>query len=154
MATTTTTFADKGTKPRHVSLHAHFFPSTRSYAHSDARYREIVNPAGTPTGNVENIVVIVPQRGAFSVTITPCTLFLTLLDGGFVQGILPCVTVTDTRNYDPGWSVSGQESGFTGSSRGFGTYVLTAPMYLAIPPTAAGGPYNGALTITFVEANA
>ncbi len=202
-ATTTTTFTAEGTKPRHISLSAHFFPSTRSYAGSAARYREIVNPAGTPTGDVENIVVIVPPHGVFTVTITPWTLFLTALDGGFAQGLLQDVTVTDTRNDDPGWSVSGQESDLTGSGptgqsiqgnqlgwtpyvvrqnrggtpgptvapaapglgtsaatfasagpgHGFGTYALTARMYLAIPPTAAGGPVNGTLTITFVEAS-
>jgi hypothetical protein len=44
---------------------------------------------------------------------------------GFVAaGALPTVTVTDTRDGSPAWSLSGQASGFTGSAGAFGAQAL------------------------------
>jgi hypothetical protein len=123
--------------------------------------------------------------------------------GANATGVLLPITVSDTRNTYPGWSVSGQASGFTGSGTaagstipgnqlgwtptdsslaagatisgpvapgspglgstpavlaealaggGFGTSVLGANLTLAIPATAAAGPYASTLTLTAVTA--
>jgi hypothetical protein len=58
------------------------------------------------------ITLTVPVGGAFTVTITLGAVPLTV-SGSMAMGILPDVTVTDTRNYYPGWYVTGQEADFT-----------------------------------------
>jgi len=143
----------------------------------------------------------VPPSGAFTFTVAPGTVNLAV-SGTPAQGtgVLNTVTVSDTRNTFPGWSVSGQESDFAGSGtaaghtisgnqlgwtptgtpaggatpgpvvapaspglgttagilaqahagNGFGTSTLSANLLLAIPTTAAAGPYAGTLTLTAV----
>lgn len=199
LASTKTTFAAAGPVP----LSAVFTPVCAFARSSTGTYTETIGPAVTaPFGNVP-ITIAVPQSGAFIVTVAPGTVNLAV-SGLTAAGTLQDVTVTDTRNFYPGWSVSGQESGFTGAGTaagsvipgdrlgwtptavgalhggatlggtvtpvspglgttaatlasaaagcGFGTNVLSASVTLAIPPTAAPGPYSGALTITYIEA--
>ena len=181
-------------------LSAVFTPARSPYAPSIGTVQLVVNAA--PTGS-EPITVGVPQSGAFIVTVTPGTVNLAV-SGLTGTGTLQDVTVTDTRNYYPGWSVSGQESAFAGAGSaagstipgnqlgwaptvvgslqggatlggtvapgspglgstaatlalaapgsGFGTNVLSANVTLAIPALASAGPYDGILTLTFVEA--
>ena len=202
VATATTTFAASGTQARTVALSAWFFGLIGAYAGSVARYSEAVNPAGGSAENGQPITVTVPRTGAFVVAITPGTVILTAPNRTGATGTLEDVTVIDRRDCRPGWSVSGQDSVFTGSGiaagatipanqlgwapsvmpagqgvspgptvapaapglgtkaavlgfaeegNGFGTYVLTALLSLAIPSTTPGGPYTGSLTITAVE---
>ena len=198
VATATTTFATAGSQ----ALSAVFAPASSAYQSSTGTCTETVNPAATQNGSVP-ITVGVPQSGAFTVTVAPGTVTLAV-SGLVATGTLQDVTVADTRNYYPGWSVTGQDSGFTGSGAaagaaiagdqlgwtpmavgslqggatlggtvapaspglgstaatlasaeagdGYGTNVLTASVTLAIPPSAAPGPYSGALTVTYVEA--
>jgi hypothetical protein len=91
VATTTTTFAAIGTD----ALSAQFTPAGDSYAYS---------------------------TGTLAVTVTSGTVNLTAQSAPLTAtGTLQDVTVTDTRNYVPGWSVSGQESVFTGSGSATGS---------------------------------
>jgi Big-like domain-containing protein len=193
VATTTTTFTAAGPE----SLSAVFTPSSSSYNPSTGNDTETVAAAG---GAVP-LTITVPPSGAFTLTVTPGTVDLTTV-GTTASGTLEDITVTDTRNTYPGWSVSGQDSAFTGSGSavgstisgnqlgwapiavqppqggatlggtvapvspglgttpatlalappgcGFGTNVLSANLTLAIPSTAAAGPYASTMTITAV----
>ena len=196
VATTTTSFASTGFEP----LSAVFTPTdTTGYGSSTGTYSEFVQPAGTPFPGTEPVVVSVPTLGSFTLTVATGTVTLTV-SGPDATGALNPVTVSDTRNTFPGWSVSGQESDFNGSGTaagytisgnqlgwvpfqilgtsavlgpavaptgpglgttaatlayanahfGSGTYVLGAGLTLAIPASAAAGPYAGTLTITAV----
>lgn len=196
--TSTTIFSVAGSYP----LEAVYTPaSSFAYASSTGTVTETVN-APPQVGSVP-VTVSVPSNGAFSVTVTPGTVNLSV-SGLTATGTLQDITVTDTRNTYPGWSVSGQDSQFTGAGTaigssipgnqlgwtpvvvgslqggaalgptvasvspglgsaaatlaiaapgcGFGTNVLSANVALAIPQTAAAGPYSGTMTLTFVEA--
>jgi hypothetical protein len=71
-------------------------------------------------------MVTVPPVGTFTVTVT--TGLADLIVQGtslpvIATGTLPDITVSETRNYVPGWSVSGQESAFTGSGTAAGSTI-------------------------------
>ena len=122
VATATTTFAAPGTNPRTVSLTAWFFGLIGSYGGSVGRCIETVNPSGTQTGGNGGVPVTltIPPRGAFVVTIIPGTVTLSAPNRVSATGRLLDITVTDHRSVRPGWSVSGQESDFTGSGAAAG----------------------------------
>jgi len=134
VATTTTSFMAAGP----VSLSATFTPSSTSYLASTGTYTETVSPAG---GTVP-ISITVPQSGAFILTITPGTVNLAV-SGLTAIGTLQDVTVTDTRNYYPGWSVSGQDSAFTGSGSAAGSTISANQLGWA--PIAVGQLADGAV---------
>ena len=69
---------------------------------------------GTTAGTV-SVAIAVPATGILTVTVAagPVNLAVSGLTG---TGILPTVTITDTRNSFPGWSVMGQESAFTSTT--------------------------------------
>jgi ABC-type phosphate transport system substrate-binding protein len=111
VATTTATFAVTGA----ISVWAVFTPAGFAYATSTATV--VVTVTGT-AGSVP-IAVTVPAIGALAVTVAAGT--VTLAEQGTTPpatatGTLNDVTVTDTRNTYPGWSVSGQVSSFTSGS--------------------------------------
>jgi hypothetical protein len=83
----------------------------------------------------------VPQGGAFTLTVAPGTVNLTV-SGATATGTLEDVTVTDTRNYYPGWSVSGQTSSFDGSGTAAGS--TFSGNQLGWVPTAVGSLEDGA----------
>jgi len=115
VATTTTTFAAGGTE----ALSAVFTPTSATYASSTGTFSLTVNvPVNTGT---EPIAVTVPATGAFTLTVATGTVTLTSNSTGTsATGALNPVTVSDTRNTFPGWSVSGQESDFAGSGTAAG----------------------------------
>ena len=195
-AATTISFGSTGT----MSLSAVFTPAgLTDYGASTGAYTETVQ-AAPPNSGIEPLTVTVPASGSFTLTVATGTVTLTVSGSG-ATGVLNPVTVSDTRNTFPGWSVSGQESDFAGSGtaagytfsgnqlgwvptdtalgtgvtlggtvtpaapglgttaavlaqaaapNGSGTSVLGANLTLAIPATAAAGPYTGSLTITAV----
>jgi hypothetical protein len=65
------------------------------------------------------LVLTVAERGSFTVTVTQPTVVLSS-SGSTATGTLPDTIVSDTRNYFPGWSVTGQEGDFTGSGQAAG----------------------------------
>jgi hypothetical protein len=72
------------------------------------------------------VTVTIPPTGALTVTVTPGTVDLGAQGTTYpltATGVLQDVTVTDTRNTYPGWSVSGQESDFTGSGSAAGATI-------------------------------
>jgi ABC-type phosphate transport system substrate-binding protein len=80
--------------------------------------------ATSGTSGSEPLVVSVPASGAFTFTVATGTVNLAV-SGANATGAVNPVTVSDTRNTAPGWSVSGQAADFTGSG------------------TAAGGTISG-----------
>jgi hypothetical protein len=118
-ATTTTTFASAGA----YSLTAVYTPTSPSYASStSAAVSETVTAATTSTSGSEPLSVTVAATGSFTLTVATGTVTLTV-SGATATGALNPVTVSDTRNTFPGWSVSGQESNFTGSGTAAGSTI-------------------------------
>jgi hypothetical protein len=107
MATTTTTFAATGSQ----ALSAVFTPTSTTFNASTGTFSETVQQAGAQS---EPLAVTVPASGAFTVTVAAGTVNLTV-SGASATGALNPITVSDTRNTLPGWSVSGQSADFAGS---------------------------------------
>ena len=121
VATTTTTFAAAGTQ----ALSAVFTPTTTTaFNPSTGTASETVQTAGGANSGSEPLAVTVPSSGAFTFSVATGTVNLTV-SGANATGALNVVTVSDTRNAAPGWSVSGQSADFAGSG------------------TAAGGTISG-----------
>jgi trimeric autotransporter adhesin len=110
-ATATTTFATAG----RAELSAMFIPASTAYR--SAMGAETLTPGGAVP-----LTIAVPQSGLFSVTVAPGTVNLAG-SGLTATGTLQDITVTDTRNYYPGWSGTGQESSFTGSGTAAGSVI-------------------------------
>jgi Bacterial Ig-like domain (group 3) len=108
VATTFTTFAVPGTE----RLSAQFTPTSAGYTASTGTFSLVVGPVPANIAGVETISVTVPQTGFFTVSFKPGPVELKA-KGSTATGALGDVTVTDTRNYHPGWSLSGQASAFT-----------------------------------------
>jgi Bacterial Ig-like domain (group 3) len=135
VATTTTTFAASGKE----SLLAEFTPTSASYSGSKGTLSLIVRPVPPNVAGVVTISVLVPRTGAFTVTVQPGPVRLTP-QRTTATGRLPKVTVTDTRNYRPGWSLSGQASKFTYSRTG----KSVSGSELGWVPTVVGSLHDGA----------
>jgi hypothetical protein len=111
-ATTTDTFTSAGTE----ALSAVFTPTSTSYATSTGTYSLVVEQSGSlpATGSPVPITVTVASSGTLSVSVVNTTVPLTVNSAGTsATGTLGTVTVTDSRNTFPGWSVSGLEAAFT-----------------------------------------
>jgi hypothetical protein len=137
VATTTTSFAASG----QMTLTALFLPTSSSYLFSQSTYTETIYPAGTTAAGSEPVTIAVPRGGAFVLTVASGTVNLAV-SGLSATGTLGDVTVTDTRNYYPGWSVTGQDSAFAGTGTAAGS---TVPgNQLGWVPTAVGSLEDGA----------
>jgi ABC-type phosphate transport system substrate-binding protein len=92
----------------------------------------------------EPVFVAVPATGTFTLTVPTGTVSLAV-SGSTATGALNPITVSDTRNTYPGWSVSGQASNFTGSGTAAGQTIQGVqlgwvPTDTALAPGAALGP--------------
>jgi hypothetical protein len=83
-----------------------------------------VNPAPANSGAIP-LAVSVPASGSFTLTVDTATLVNLTATGLTAAGVTTPIGVSDTRNTFPGWSVSGQDSAWTGTG------------------TAAGGTFSG-----------
>jgi phosphate ABC transporter phosphate-binding protein len=114
-ATTTTTFGAPGAQ----SLSAVFTPTNiTGYSASTGTFSETVNASSGGGGGGsggEPVTVTIPSTGAFALTVATGTVTLTV-SGTAATGALNPITVSDTRNTYPGWSVSGQAADFIGSA--------------------------------------
>jgi hypothetical protein len=119
-ATTTTTFSSAGTE----ALTAVFTPTnSTTYSGSTGSFSLSVEQSGSlpATGSPVPISVTVPTTGTLSVSVVNTAVPLTVNSAGTVAtGTLGNVTITDSRNDYPGWSVTGQQSNFTGSGSASG----------------------------------
>jgi hypothetical protein len=122
VASTTTTFSAAGTE----ALSAVFTPTDATAFQASTGTASLTVSTTSPfTGN-EPLAVAVPAVGSFTLTVGAGTVSLSVsTDGSTGTGTLNAVTVSDTRNTYPGWSVSGQDSNWAGTG------------------TAAGGTISG-----------
>jgi len=135
VASTTTTFSAVGKE----ALEAEFTPTNAGYASSTGKFSLVVRPVGPSVAGIETISVTVPRTGSFTVTIDPGPAQLTPSEST-ARGTLPDVTVTDTRNYFPGWSLSGQAGTFKDTSSG----QSVSGKHLGWVPTVVGSLHGGA----------
>jgi hypothetical protein len=101
-----------------ADLSATFMPASAAYSGSASSYPASLS-GGDPTAGVELIKVTVQPAGLFTVTAAATTVPLVVqaqTAPTTATGTLPDITITDSRNWRPGWSVSGQESVFIGGS--------------------------------------
>ncbi|HSR86364.1 MAG TPA: Ig-like domain-containing protein [Streptosporangiaceae bacterium] len=143
-ATQQTSFSTTGTQ----NVSAVFTPTATTYSGSTGTAQINVTQAGSITAGSEPISVTVPQSGALTVTVAPGTVTLSPASPATTPdetatGTLQGVTVSDTRNFVPGWAVSGQESNFTGSGSAAGGSI--SGNALGWTPTVVGSLTGGAL---------
>jgi hypothetical protein len=141
-ATTTTSFGSAGS----VNLAAVFTPSTpTSVAGSTGTFSLAVGSLLATGANPVAVSVTVPSTGTLSVSVATGSVTLTpaapaTTPDETATGTLNNVTVIDSRNTFPGWSVAGQESVFTGS----GTSTIPASS-LGWTPAFVGSAVGGAV---------
>jgi len=130
VAVTTTRFSTSAV----MSLSATFSPlSSAAYAPSTGTHTEIVTQsAGTipvQVGVPIPVIVTVPPTGSFTVRIPAATAVLVRNSANTqATGSLGTITVSDSRNYYPGFAVYGQEmSNFAGSGLPAGVSITSIP---------------------------
>ncbi len=97
-----------------ADVSATFTPTSAAYSGSASSYAATLLGAD-PVAGVVRLTVSLPPVGSLTVSAVATTLPLTVQTGPNLTtatGTLPDITVTDARNWRPGWSVSGQESAF------------------------------------------
>ena len=107
-----------------VNLTAVYTPSGSFTAGTAGSLALPVNPAPANSGTIP-LAVSVPQSGSFSLTVDTTDVVTLTASGLSATGTTTPITVNDTRNSYPGWSVSGQDGSWTGTG------------------TAAGGTFTG-----------
>jgi len=141
VATTSATFAAAGTE----SLSAVFTPTPTTYSGSTGNATLTVVPAGALSGS-EPLAVTVPQSGTFTLTVAPGTVNLTAT-GLTATGALQPITVSDTRNTFPGWSVTGQAADFTGSGTAAGSTISGNQLGWTPTGTVSDGTLGGTVGV-------
>lgn len=121
---TTTFTAPTVTTPSTVNLTAVYTPSGNFTAGTAGSLSLPVNPAPANSGTIP-LAVSVPQSGSFSLTVDSTDVVTLAATGLTAAGVTTPITVADSRNSYPGWSVSGQDGAWTGTG------------------TAAGGTFPG-----------
>ncbi len=107
-----------------VNLTAVYTPSGSFTAGTAGSLALPVNPAPANSGTIP-LAVSVPQSGSFSLTVDSTDVVTLTASSLSATGTTTPITVNDTRNSYPGWSVSGQDGSWTGTG------------------TAAGGTFTG-----------
>ncbi len=129
VATTTTTFASAGLN----SLTAVFMPADpTAYAPSTGALTLRVY---TSLGTVP-LAVNVPSTGVFALTVDTTDMVNLAVSGSSATAATTSVTVSDTRNTFPGWSVSGQDIDWIGSGTAAGATI--SGNQLGWTPTSTG----------------
>jgi Bacterial Ig-like domain (group 3) len=158
VATTTTTFSAAGSE----ALSAVFTPTnTTGYSGSTGTFSLAVGSQLASGTNPVSISVTVPSTGTLSVTVATGSVTLSPASPSTTPdetatGTFNNVTISDSRNTFPGWSVSGQESVFQGpgtdtipaNSLGWtpafvGSAVGGATIGAAVPPVGANSGSTG-----------
>ena len=123
--TASTTFtAPTVTSATTESLTAVYTPSGNFTVGTAGSLSLPVNPAPANSGTIP-LSVTVPATGSFALTVDSKDVVTLTASGLNATGATTPITVSDTRNTFPGWSVSGQDSAWTGTG------------------TAAGGTFPG-----------
>jgi hypothetical protein len=126
-APATTTFtAPTTTSSVSEPLTAVFTPTSTSYAGSTGTYTLNVVNSSVQTAGAIPVDVTVPATGILSVTVSTTAISLGVTGTTpplTATGTLNTVSVSDSRNTVPGWSVSGQDTAFTGSGTAAGATI-------------------------------
>ena len=139
VASTTTTFAATGTE----SLSAVYTP-TGAFSGSTGNLSLPVNTAPPNSGTIP-LAVTVPQTGAFTLTVDTTDTVTLLVSGSNATAATTPVVVSDTRNTFPGWSVTGQDSNWTGSGTAAGATI--SGNALGWQPTTTTSPLTQGVTL-------
>ena len=121
---TTTFTAPTVTTATTETLTAVYTPSGSFTAGTGGSLSLPVNPAPANSGSIP-LAVSVPASGSFTLTVDTTDLVSLTATDLTAAGVTSPIGVSDTRNTYPGWSVSGQDSAWTGSG------------------SAAGGTFSG-----------
>jgi hypothetical protein len=71
----------------------------------------VIGSTSDPTAGTVPLSLIIPVSGYFTFTVLPGVVPLTAQGSApYATGLMQGITLTDTRNYLPGWSVTGQAS--------------------------------------------
>jgi hypothetical protein len=138
-----TTMALAATSSADVS--ATFTPTSAAYSGSASGFAATLL-GGDPVAGVVQLTVTVPPAGSITVTAAATTVPLTVQAGAnpaIATGTLTDMTVTDTRNWLPGWSVSGQESVFVVGSGAGGGFISGSKLGWTPTGTVTGGARLG-----------
>ena len=98
------------------------FTPTGNFGASSGNFSLTVNPAGALSGVIP-LAVQVPATGTFTLTVDTTTTVNLLVSGSTATASTTPIVVSDTRNTFPGWSVSGQDSNWTGSGTAAGATI-------------------------------
>jgi hypothetical protein len=160
-ATTSTTFAAAATE----NLTAVYTPTGSFTAGSAGALSLVVNPAPANSGTIP-LAVSVPQSGSFSLTVDTTDVVTLTATGLTAAGVTTPITVADSRNSYPGWSVSGQDSAWTGTGTAAGgtftgdqlgwvpTDTALAPAVTLGSPVTAAAPGLGTTAATLASVHA
>jgi phosphate ABC transporter phosphate-binding protein len=109
VATTTDTFTTAGTL---VVVSAMFTPADAS-AFTASTGNVSIATVVAATSAMQTLTTTVPPSGTFTLSVASTDTITMTASGATATGAMIPVTVSDTRNTYPGWSVSGQASDFT-----------------------------------------
>ncbi len=118
VATTSTTF--NGVTTATTETLTAVYTATGNFAATSPGSLSLpVNPAPANSGTIP-LAVSVPQSGSFSLTVDSTDVVTLTATGLNATGTTTPITVSDTRNSYPGWSVSGQDGAWTGTGTAVG----------------------------------
>jgi hypothetical protein len=144
---TTTFTAPTVTTATNVALTAVYTPSGNFTAGTAGSLSLPVNPAPANSFTIP-LAVSVPQSGSFSLTVDTTDVVTLTATGLTAAGATTPITVADSRNSYPGWSVSGQDGAWTGTGTAAGGTFLGSqlgwtPTDTALAPAVTlGSPVN------------
>ena len=138
-ATTTTSFAAAGTE----ALSAAYTP-TGNFSASSGPLSLPVNAAPPNSGTIP-LAVTVAATGTFTLTVDTTNTVTLAVSGSNATAATTPIVVSDTRNTFPGWSVSGQDSNWTGSGTAAGATISGNALGWA--PTSSTTPLTQGVTL-------
>jgi hypothetical protein len=138
VAVTTTSFAAAGPE----TLSAVFTPAG-NFTGSTITLILTVQPA--PSYGTIPLAVTAPVTGAFTLTVDTTDTVTLVMSGNSATAATTPIVVSDTRNTFPGWSVSGQDSNWTGSGTAQGASMSGSQ--LGWTPTSSTTPLTQGVTL-------
>jgi hypothetical protein len=139
VATTTTTFAAAGTEALAAA-----YTATGNFTGSSGTLSLPVQAAPPNSGTIP-LAVTVPSTGTFTLTVDTTDTVTLAVSGSNGTAATTPIVVSDTRNTFPGWSVSGQDSNWTGSGTAAGATISGNALGWA--PTSSTTPLTQGVTL-------
>ena len=139
VATTTTTFAAAGTEALAAA-----YTATGNFTGSSGTLSLPVQAAPPNSGTIP-LAVTVAATGTFTLTVDTTNTVTLAVSGSNATAATTPIVVSDTRNTFPGWSVSGQDSNWTGSGTAAGATISGNALGWA--PTSSTTPLTQGVTL-------